>query len=249
MWSSLQVAPRRDIRPFQAQEAPVLPGRKSVYPVLFSLSQAASPHESSLIVSTPKRSFDRAIATARAFSITPSVFQETCYFELSGPSSLESLSCALCFVPTEQKIELINRLGRSGLKVVECASYVSPKWVPQMKDNDAVVNGIDHLPGVSYPVLVPNMAGMKNVLKNKNVKEIAVFAAASEGFSKKNTNCSIEESLKRLGEVAEEAIKNGIKVRGYTSVVIGCPYDGKTNPAKVAALSEALLSMGCYEGS
>ncbi|TKR80872.1 hypothetical protein L596_014861 [Steinernema carpocapsae] len=153
------------------------------------------------------------------------------------------------FVPTEQKVELINRLSSSGLKVVECASYVSPKWVPQMKDNDEVVNSINHVPGTSYPVLVPNMAGMKNVLKNKNVKEIAVFAAASEGFSKKNTNCSMEESLKRLADVAAEALQNGIKVRGYTSVVIGCPYDGKTNPAKVAALSEALLSMGCYEVS
>ncbi|KAK0404321.1 hypothetical protein QR680_017394 [Steinernema hermaphroditum] len=153
------------------------------------------------------------------------------------------------FVPTEQKIELINRLGQSGLKVVECASYVSPKWVPQMKDNDVVINGIDRLPGVSYPVLVPNMTGMKNVLKNKNVEEIAVFAAASEGFSKKNTNCSIEKSLQRLGEVASEALKHGLRVRGYTSVVIACPYDGRTDPAKVAALCEALLSMGCYEVS
>uniref|UniRef100_A0A7E4VJV9 hydroxymethylglutaryl-CoA lyase n=1 Tax=Panagrellus redivivus TaxID=6233 RepID=A0A7E4VJV9_PANRE len=152
-------------------------------------------------------------------------------------------------VPTAIKVELINKLSEVGLKTVEATSYVSPKWVPQMGDHDNVITQIKKYPGVAYPVLVPNLAGLKNALQNENVKEIAVFGAASEGFSKKNINCSIEEGFNRIKEVTEEALKNNLRVRGYISTVIACPYDGKTKPSVVADLTEKLLSFGCYEVS
>uniref|UniRef100_A0A0N4Z9W1 hydroxymethylglutaryl-CoA lyase n=1 Tax=Parastrongyloides trichosuri TaxID=131310 RepID=A0A0N4Z9W1_PARTI len=150
-------------------------------------------------------------------------------------------------IPTDQKIALINKLSETGLRTIEATSYVSPKWVPQMADHNEVISKIKHFPGVSYPVLVPNMAGLTNALKNKDVKEIAVFGAASNSFSKKNTNCTIEESLVRLKEVTKNALEAGLTVRGYVSCVIGCPYEGKTNPKIVADITEALLEGGCYE--
>jgi len=152
-------------------------------------------------------------------------------------------------VPTATKVELINRLSEAGLKTVEATSFVSPKWVPQMADHNEVISSIKQCPGVSYPVLVPNLAGLKNALKNKDVHEIAVFLAASDGFSKKNTNCDVAEATKRAEEVTQEALKHGLRVRGYISTVIGCPYDGKTNPKVVADLAEKTLSFGCYEVS
>ncbi|KAL1481685.1 hypothetical protein MTO96_034288 [Rhipicephalus appendiculatus] len=132
-------------------------------------------------------------------------------------------------VPTNTKIELINRLASSGLPVVEATSFVSPKWVPQMADHTEVLKGIEKHKGVSYPVLVPNMKGFKEALA-AGAKEIAVFGAASETFTQKNINCSIEESIKKFYDVIEAAKANDIKVRGYVSCVVGCPYEGAVSP-------------------
>lgn len=149
-------------------------------------------------------------------------------------------------VPTATKIELINRLARAGLPVVEATSFVSPKWVPQMGDNAQVFQGIDKLPTTSYPVLVPNMKGLESAL-SAGVKEVAIFAAASEAFSQRNINKSISESLDTYNEVVQAAVREGLKVRGYVSCVLGCPYEGYITPRKVADVTERLLRMGCYE--
>lgn len=149
-------------------------------------------------------------------------------------------------VPTAVKIELIDRLGQAGLKCIEATAFVSPKWVPQMADNAAVMAGIERLPGVSYPVLVPNMKGFEAALE-AGAQEIAVFGAASEAFSQKNINCSIAESLERFRPVVEEAKRNQVKVRGYVSCVLGCPYQGEVAPAAVAEVAQALFELGCYE--
>ncbi|KAI6184709.1 3-hydroxymethyl-3-methylglutaryl-CoA lyase, cytoplasmic [Aphelenchoides bicaudatus] len=152
-------------------------------------------------------------------------------------------------VPTEVKVELIDRLSACGLQTVEATSFVSPKWIPQLADNNDVLNSIKHREGVSFPVLVPNLAGLNNALKNNNVKEIAVFGAASESFTRKNTNCSMEESLQRLKEVTETAVQKGLKVRGYISMVIADPDEGPTDPKVTADIAQKLLSYGCYEVS
>uniref|UniRef100_A0A1B6E3A3 hydroxymethylglutaryl-CoA lyase n=1 Tax=Clastoptera arizonana TaxID=38151 RepID=A0A1B6E3A3_9HEMI len=149
-------------------------------------------------------------------------------------------------VPTEVKIELINRLSRSGLKTVEVTSFVSPKWVPQMADHAEVLRGIDRHPGVSYPVLVPNMKGLESAIK-AGAEEIAIFGSASESFSQRNINCSISESLSRFHTVAESALQKGLRVRGYISCVCGCPYEGSIVPQQVAKVAEAFIAMGCYE--
>ncbi|KAJ3084968.1 3-hydroxymethyl-3-methylglutaryl-CoA lyase [Quaeritorhiza haematococci] len=149
-------------------------------------------------------------------------------------------------VPTEVKIDFINRLSKTGLKVVEATSFVSPKWVPQMQDATQVLTGIERVPGVSYPVLTPNLKGLQAAMA-ANVQEVAIFGAASETFSKKNINCSIDESLERFRVVCDEAVKAGIKVRGYVSCVLGCPYEASISPKAVAAVSNKLLEMGCYE--
>lgn len=149
-------------------------------------------------------------------------------------------------VPTAVKVGLIDRLSATGLTVIEAASFVSPKWVPQMGDAADVMAKIDRKDGVSYPVLVPNEKGMEGAIA-AGVTEIAVFAAASEMFSQKNINCSIEESLTRFRPVIEMARDSDIKVRGYVSCVAGCPYQGNVRPEKVADVSAALYEMGCYE--
>jgi isopropylmalate/homocitrate/citramalate synthase len=149
-------------------------------------------------------------------------------------------------VPTSVKIELIDRLSDAGLPAVEATAFVSPKWVPQMADNAAVMTGIQQKPGVAYPVLVPNLKGFEAALA-AGAKEIAVFGAASEAFSQKNTNCSIAESLERFRPVVEAAKANNVRVRGYVSVVLGCPYQGEVKPAVVAEVSAAMYAMGCYE--
>jgi isopropylmalate/homocitrate/citramalate synthase len=151
-------------------------------------------------------------------------------------------------VPTKVKIELIHRLVEAGCPVVEATAFVSPKWVPQMADSTEVLTGIDIRRGVHYPVLTPNVRGFHSALE-AGAKEVAVFAAASESFSKKNINCTIAESLERFAPVAEEARENGIKLRGYVSCVLGCPYEGPVNPDTVVRVSEALFEMGCYEVS
>jgi hydroxymethylglutaryl-CoA lyase len=149
-------------------------------------------------------------------------------------------------VPAAIKIGLIDRLGRAGLKVIEAGSFVSPKWVPQMADTAEVLAGVRKLPGVTYPVLVPNMKGF-DAAKASKVEEIAVFGAASESFSQKNINCSIDESLDRFAPVCEAAKSAGIRVRGYVSCVLGCPYEGEIAPVKVAHVSQRLAALGCYE--
>ena len=151
-------------------------------------------------------------------------------------------------VSTAAKIELIDRLSDAGLPVIEATSFVSPKWVPQMADNAQVMAGIKRKPGVSYPVLVPNMKGLEAALASQ-VREVAVFGAATEAFSRRNTNCSIAESLERFVPVCKTALASGVKVRGYISVVLGCPFEGEVDPGVVAELAGRLLEMGCYEVS
>jgi hydroxymethylglutaryl-CoA lyase len=149
-------------------------------------------------------------------------------------------------VPTATKVELINRLARAGLTVVEAGSFVSPKWVPQMADSAAVMAAIERRAGVSYPVLVPNMKGFE-AARAARAEEIAVFGAASETFSQKNINCAIAESLNRFAPVCQAAKAAGIRVRGYVSCVLGCPYEGEIAPAAVAGVAARLMEMGCYE--
>jgi hydroxymethylglutaryl-CoA lyase len=150
-------------------------------------------------------------------------------------------------VPTRIKIEFINRLSRTGLKAIEVTSFVSPKWVPQMSDHVEVLAAIDRIPGVCYSALTPNVQGINKVLSlgAKGVEEVAIFSAASETFSKKNINCSIETSLQRFNEVAKIAREKNLSVRGAISCVVGCPYEGKITPAQVVPLVEKLLDMGC----
>ena len=152
-------------------------------------------------------------------------------------------------VPAAVKLELIERLGAAGLKTIEATAFVSPKWVPQMGDAAEVMAAVmktARRPGVSYPALVPNMQGFEQALA-AGAEEIAVFAAASEAFSQKNINCSIAESLARFRPVAEAARQHGIRLRGYVSCVLGCPYQGAVHPAAVAEVAARLHEMGCYE--
>ena len=151
-------------------------------------------------------------------------------------------------VPASVKIELIERLQEAGLPAVEATAFVSPKWVPQMADHAEVMAGIRKRPGVAYPVLVPNMKGFE-AARDAGAEEIAVFGAATETFSRKNINCSIAESLDRFAPVVEAAKAEGIRVRGYLSVVAGCPYEGEVAPRAVADLAGRLYRMGCYEVS
>ena len=149
-------------------------------------------------------------------------------------------------LPATVKIDLINCLSETGLTHIEVTSFVSPKWVPQMGDAAEVMVGIQRKSGVTYPVLVPNDKGMEGALA-ANATEIAVFASVSESFSQKNINCSIAESLERFKPVIATAQKHNIKVRGYVSCVVGCPYEGTIDPMKVADVSAKLRDMGCYE--
>ncbi|MBP2309235.1 hydroxymethylglutaryl-CoA lyase [Azospirillum melinis] len=149
-------------------------------------------------------------------------------------------------VPTAVKVELVNRLSDAGLGVVEAASFVSPKWVPQMGDSAEVLAGIARKPGVRYAALTPNLKGLEGALAAR-ADEVAVFGAASESFSQKNINCSIAESLDRFAPVMEQAKAAGVPVRGYVSCVLGCPYEGEIAPKAVADVAERLFAMGCYE--
>jgi hydroxymethylglutaryl-CoA lyase len=151
-------------------------------------------------------------------------------------------------VPTAVKVELIERLADAGLPAVEATAFVSPKWVPQMADHTEVLERIRRRPGTSYPVLTPNLKGFE-AARAAGVSEVAIFGAASETFSRKNINCSIAESLERFRPVVKQALESQIKVRGYISCVLGCPYEGEVAPARVAEVAAALHEMGCYEVS
>ncbi|KAL8527379.1 hypothetical protein ACS0TY_005298 [Phlomoides rotata] len=149
-------------------------------------------------------------------------------------------------VPTSVKIRLIQKLVSSGLTVVEATSFVSPKWVPQLADAKDVMDAIKNLKGVRLPVLTPNLKGFEAAVA-AGAKEIAVFASASESFSKSNINCSIEESFARYRSVTSAAKKLSIPVRGYVSCVVGCPVEGYISPSKVAYVAKELHDMGCFE--
>lgn len=149
-------------------------------------------------------------------------------------------------VPTARKIELIDRLSATGLRSIEVTSFVSPKWVPQLADAADVFQGIAMREGTSYPVLVPNETGYYRA-RAVGATEVAVFGAASEAFSRKNINASIDESIARFAPVLERARGDGVKVRGYVSTVLGCPYQGEVPLTDVVRVASALFEMGCYE--
>ncbi|HOM12669.1 MAG TPA: hydroxymethylglutaryl-CoA lyase [Rubrivivax sp.] len=151
-------------------------------------------------------------------------------------------------VPLAIKLELIERLAAAGLREIEATSFVSPKWVPQMADHAELMRSLRRHPGVDYPVLTPNLQGFEAALA-AGADHVAVFAAASEAFSKKNINCSIAESITRFLPVMTAARAAGVKVRGYVSCVIGCPYEGAVAPAKVAEVAQRLADIGCHEVS
>lgn len=149
-------------------------------------------------------------------------------------------------VPVALRVALIDQLSAAGFRHIETGSFVSPKWVPQMADSDQVLNMIQRHPGVTYAALTPNLRGLETAMQ-AGADEVAVFAAASETFTRKNVNCSIQESLQRFEPVLEQAQQNGIQVRGYVSTVLGCPYEGEIALSKVVEICRALFEMGCYE--
>lgn len=149
-------------------------------------------------------------------------------------------------IPTAEKLALVDTLSRAGFRRIEVASFVSPKWVPQMADSGEVLAGIRRAPGVTYAALTPNMTGFERAMA-AGADEVAIFGAASEGFSQANINCSIDESLKRFEPIFLAADVRKVKVRGYVSCVTDCPYDGPTDPARVAWVAARLRDMGCYE--
>ncbi|MEP6907203.1 MAG: hydroxymethylglutaryl-CoA lyase [Pseudoxanthomonas sp.] len=149
-------------------------------------------------------------------------------------------------VTTADKIALIDRLSRTGLRSIEATSFVSPKWVPQLADASEVLTGIQRLPGIRYPVLVPNEKGYDRA-RQAGAQEVAVFTAASEAFNQKNINASIDESIERFRPVLERAHADGVLVRGYVSTVLGCPYQGDVPVAEVVRVAAKLHELGCYE--
>jgi hydroxymethylglutaryl-CoA lyase len=149
-------------------------------------------------------------------------------------------------VPTETKIEFIRKLAASGLKTIEATAFVSPKWVPQMADHAEVMRALPRDEGIAYPVLVPNMRGYEEAVA-AGATEVSVFAAASETFSQRNINCTIAESLERFAPIFAAARAANLRVRGYVSCALGCPYEGEVKPSKVAEVAAALFQSGCYE--
>jgi len=149
-------------------------------------------------------------------------------------------------IPLGEKIALVNCLSGAGFRRIEIASFVSPKWVPQMADSGEMLRGIRRAKGVSYAALTPNLRGFGDAME-AGADEVAIFGSASEGFSKANINATIEESLERFMPVMEAANAQGMRVRGYVSCVVDCPYDGPVAPAQVAMVAERLWAMGCYE--
>jgi hydroxymethylglutaryl-CoA lyase len=151
-------------------------------------------------------------------------------------------------VSTADKLTLIDVLSDAGLRSIEATAFVSPKWVPQMADHVDVLRGISRRPGMTYPVLVPNMKGFEAAV-DAGAEEVAVFGSASETFSQKNINCTISESLERFSPVLEAAQQRGVRVRGYVSCVTHCPYEGLIDPDAAARVAQTLYEMGCYEVS
>ena len=151
-------------------------------------------------------------------------------------------------IPISKKIELINILSTTGIEKIECGSFVSAKWVPQMRGTNEIFEEIIREDGVKYTALTPNLKGFENALHAK-VDEVAVFAAASETFSQKNVNCSINESLARFRDLFNKASEKKVPVRGYVSCIVECPYEGKISPESVLKVASQLLEMGCYEVS
>lgn len=149
-------------------------------------------------------------------------------------------------ISTADKVRLVNDLSAAGVQYIEVGSFVSPKWVPQMAGSAEVFAQIEQTPGVTYAALTPNLKGLEAAIA-AGVSEVAVFAAASEAFSQKNINCSIDESLTRFAPLMEAARANGVQVRGYVSCVLGCPYEGEVEPTVVAHVARELFDMGCYE--
>lgn len=168
------------------------------------------------------------------------------YVRLVEMSARDGLQNESAPITTADKIELINRLSETGLPSIEATAFVSPKWVPQMADATEVLTGIRRKPGVDYPVLTPNLQGYQRAIE-AGAREVAVFTAASEGFSLKNTNASIAQTLERFAPIMEAARADNVKVRGYVSTVLGCPIQGEVAVSEVVRVATAMHELGCYE--
>jgi len=204
-----------------------------------SPSQLHRPYSSTPVNSTISRGFDRS----SYFGKLPKSVK---IVEVGARDGLQSESK---FLSTDDKVKLVDMLTDTGLKSVEATAFVSPRWIPQMEDAPEVMKRIKKRSGVSYPVLVPNITGFENAIKAGST-EVAIFVAATETFSEKNRNSSIDRSFERCKEVADAAKKMpGIKVRGYVSCVMGCPYEGDVPISKVVQVTKRLYELGCYEVS
>lgn len=170
------------------------------------------------------------------------------YVKIVDVGPRDGLQNESSLVNIDAKLTMINGLVKAGLRQLEAGSFVSPKWVPQMASSDEIFKRLPDTPGVNYSALVPNLKGLERAL-TCGVKEIAVFTVVSETFSQKNTNCSISEGMARIAEVAEQALNQGIAVRGYVSCIAGCPYEGSQRATDAAILCEELIGIGCYEVS
>lgn len=190
-----------------------------------------------LHIRPPTRSFTRC----RPFSV-----KADNYVKIVEVGPRDGLQNEKTIIDTDIKVELINKLSETGLPVIEATSFVSPKWIPQFHDSKEVMRRISRHAGVTYPVLVPNLIGFAKAV-DVGATEVAIFGAASEAFTKTNINCSIDESLERFEDVCAAAGKANVKVRGYVSCVVGCPYEGDIDPSIVARVAKKLLDMGCYE--
>jgi hydroxymethylglutaryl-CoA lyase len=170
------------------------------------------------------------------------------YVEIVEMAPRDGLQNEQRLIPTAQKIALVDRLSIVGFRRIEVASFVSPRWVPQMVDGAEVLAGISRVPGVSYAALTPNLKGYEAAV-TAGADEVAIFASASEGFSRANLNCSIAESIERFKPLTEAANAGNVKVRGYVSMVTDCPFDGPVAPSAVASVVARLRDLGCYEVS
>uniref|UniRef100_K3XAW7 hydroxymethylglutaryl-CoA lyase n=1 Tax=Globisporangium ultimum (strain ATCC 200006 / CBS 805.95 / DAOM BR144) TaxID=431595 RepID=K3XAW7_GLOUD len=186
-----------------------------------------------------------ATASARAFSVASTIAYPS-HVKIVEVGPRDGLQNEKTLISTASKVKLINLLSQTGLSAIEATAFVSPKWVPQMGDNADVLKSIDRKDGVWYPVLTPNIKGFDAAVA-AGAHEVAIFGAASEAFSQKNINCSIEESLERFRPVCDKAHDLGIRVRGYVSCVLGCPYQGPVAPETVASVAKKMYDMGCYE--